>query len=325
MGQTKYIYNAKTCRYEVAPLPVWSLSANFLMLLLLTGSILSGLFFLHSRLFETDQAKALRKENTAIRKHHASLEHELSNMEATLNNLKSQEATLGSRLFGQSLVPKFDPPSDESYKEKILLADASGFRDLLASIKNKSALLITQSNRANNAYRDIHYSKKDVSFIMSIPSIQPIENAETAKLVSGFGNRINPFHKGLHQHSGADFAAARGTAVYATGNGRIINVVKNSTLQAGYGNYIEIDHGNGIISLYAHLDEVRVKSGQKVPKGFIIGTVGMTGGSVAPHVHYEIIRKGIQVNPVPYMMEGLTGEQYNALLALNKKQNQSLD
>jgi murein DD-endopeptidase MepM/ murein hydrolase activator NlpD len=325
MNRIKYIYNAKTCRYEVAPLLLWSLSGKFLAILLLTGLILSGMLFLHSKLFESPQAKALRKENAAIRKHHSVLENTLRNVEANLQTLESQEASLAGKLFGYSLISNHNQKSDEGYKEEILLADASDFYSELESLKSKASLVISRSTYSNRKFRELHFTERDVNFIMSIPSIQPVSNPEGSNLVSGFGNRINPFHKGMHHHPGADFAAARGTAVYATGNGRIIEVVKNSTLQAGYGNYIEINHGNGVVSKYAHLDEVYVKIGQKVPKGFVIGTVGMTGGTVAPHVHYEIHRKGIQVNPVPYMMEHLTGEQYNVLLSLNKKQNQSLD
>jgi murein DD-endopeptidase MepM/ murein hydrolase activator NlpD len=124
---------------------------------------------------------------------------------------------------------------------------------------------------------------------------------------------------------GVDFTAARGTAVVATGGGRVIKAIKGSSLQAGYGNYVDIEHGNGLITRYAHLDDVTVRAGQKVDKGFTIGTVGMSGGSVAPHVHYEIIRKGDQVDPVPYMLEGLTSDQHIELQKLGAKKNQSLD
>ncbi len=86
-----------------------------------------------------------------------------------------------------------------------------------------------------------------------------------------------------------------------------------------------IDHGNGIVTRYAHLEDVHVRVGQRVSKGFTIGTVGMSGGAIAPHVHYEIIRNGIEVDPVPYMMEKLNSTEYSELQKLGNKKNQSLD
>lgn len=96
-------------------------------------------------------------------------------------------------------------------------------------------------------------------------------------------------------------------------------------MQAGYGNYIEIDHGNGLITRYAHLEDVMVRVGQKVSKNSVIGTVGMSGGAIAPHIHYEIIRNGEQVDPVPYMLEKLNSKEYIELQKLGSKKNQSLD
>jgi murein DD-endopeptidase MepM/ murein hydrolase activator NlpD len=284
-----------------------------------------GITFLHNRLFETEKSKALRQENGALKTHHATLENQLSSIETVLEDLRKQENTLDKKLFNTSSEERATRESDASAKETILLADAAGFRSIIKMLKGKSETITTQTSQLNGLFKTISVSKKDLTFLMSMPSIQPVENGDMSKLVSGFGVRINPFHKGNYYHPGADFAAARGTSVFATGNGRVMSTVKNASLQAGYGNYIEIDHGNGITTRYSHLEEVKVKPGQKVLKGTIIGTVGMSGGAVAPHVHYEILRKGIEVNPVPYMMEGLSGKQYNELQKLGSKRNQSLD
>jgi murein DD-endopeptidase MepM/ murein hydrolase activator NlpD len=164
-----------------------------------------------------------------------------------------------------------------------------------------------------------------LNFLLSVPSIQPIENGELTKLVSGFGDRINPFHKGIHHHPGADFAALRGTPVLATARGVVVDITNGSSLQAGYGNLVEIDHGNGLITRYAHLDAASVRVGQRVSKGAIIGTVGMSGGAIAPHVHYEIIRRGKQVDPVPYLLQNLNSTEYSMLQKLGSKKNQTLD
>jgi murein DD-endopeptidase MepM/ murein hydrolase activator NlpD len=111
----------------------------------------------------------------------------------------------------------------------------------------------------------------------------------------------------------------------AAANGIVVDIHRGSSLQAGYGNYIEIDHGNGYITRYAHLEEVSVRVGQRVSKRAVIGTVGMSGGAVAPHVHYEIIYYEKQVDPVPYMMENLNSTEYAELQKSGRLKNQSLD
>jgi murein DD-endopeptidase MepM/ murein hydrolase activator NlpD len=259
-----------------------------------------------------------------LKEHKPVLEEDLGKIEATLANLMGADKDFYVRIFNTE-APEYSPMAASVSREQALLADASGFRDLLSILKTKSELLTAKSLRTNNAFGNaIHISKEQLETLQSIPSIQPVSNPQLDMLVSGFGERINPFHKGNYHHPGVDFAGARGTEVFAAASGRVINVNKTS-LQAGYGNYIDIDHGHGFVTRYAHLDDVRVQRGQKVTKGVTIGTIGSSGGSIMPHLHYEIIRDGETVNPTPYMMEGLTSDQHNALLKLSDKQNQSLD
>jgi murein DD-endopeptidase MepM/ murein hydrolase activator NlpD len=157
-----------------------------------------------------------------------------------------------------------------------------------------------------------------------LPSISPIPEIEADKLVSGFGKRINPFHKGIYQHDGIDFAMPAGTTVVATAPGTILRA-NTSNQVAGFGNYVEIDHGNGIITRYAHLADLNVRYGQSVAKGQKIGTVGSSGGSIAPHLHYEVIRGGVNVNPVHYVVGTYSSTFYNNLVQASEKRNQSLD
>jgi murein DD-endopeptidase MepM/ murein hydrolase activator NlpD len=163
-----------------------------------------------------------------------------------------------------------------------------------------------------------------MALLLASPSLAPIEGMSAAQLTSGFGDRVNPFHKGTYHHEGIDLTYPRGTPVVAAGTGTV-SAVKRSELQAGYGNYIEIDHGHGFVTRYAHLEEIVVRSGQHLEKGTKIGTVGNSGGSIAPHLHYEILLKGKQVNPVLYMIEGFSPTQYSIMLQKSKQQNQSLD
>ena len=157
----------------------------------------------------------------------------------------------------------------------------------------------------------------------SIPSIRPIgKPSRKIKLYSGYGMRIHPIHKIKKMHYGIDFTAPKGTPIYATGNGKVSKVTKS---RSGYGNRVMIEHGYGYKTLYAHMNTIDVKRGEKVKKGDIIGTVGNTGSSTAPHLHYEVMHKRKKINPIHFCLDGLTPEEYNEMLDMAATVNQSFD
>jgi murein DD-endopeptidase MepM/ murein hydrolase activator NlpD len=322
MSLSKYYYNSETCRYEPRKTAYGSILGYAVLFAASTVLIFTGILFLHSKLFLTERGKALKKENKAFEKHFASLQGHASMLEGSIAGLKDKNAALHEKLFE---APLEQTERASSATPDLLLADTETFREALEALSKKALSIKRTAVSHNTEIARYSIRKRDKVFLLSVPSIQPVENSANTKLVSGFGVRINPFHKGNYNHPGVDFTSARGAAVVATGTGRVVKAVKGSVLQAGYGNYVDIEHGNGLITRYAHLDDVTVRTGQKVDKGFIIGTVGMSGGSVAPHVHYEIIRKGEQVDPVPYMLEGLTSTQHIELQQAGAKKNQSLD
>jgi murein DD-endopeptidase MepM/ murein hydrolase activator NlpD len=131
--------------------------------------------------------------------------------------------------------------------------------------------------------------------IKRIPSIPPVRGVFS----SGFGIRRDPFTGGLEFHKGIDISAPTGTPVVAPADGRVEKAEWNS---GGYGNVVVINHGRGIKTLYAHLSKILVREGQKVRRGQIIGLVGSTGKSIAPHVHYEVEVNGKAVNPIRYIL-----------------------
>ena len=186
-------------------------------------------------------------------------------------------------------------------------------------------MLTGRSSALNNYYgRKVNVTKDNVALLQSRPTLPPVSPWQSDRLISGFGMRVNPFHKGLYNHTGVDIAAPRGTPVIATAPGVVVQL-KRSDLEAGYGNYIEIDHGNGFITRYAHLEEIHVRYGVKVKKGELVGTIGTSGGSVAPHLHYEVLKDGKNLNPISFIVEGLTSDEHHQLTMISQRQNQSLD
>ncbi|MBL7858317.1 MAG: M23 family metallopeptidase [Cyclobacteriaceae bacterium] len=322
MIKPKFHYNPETCQYERARVS-WVDWLGYIGGTFTMGAIFFAIISsLSDRLIESEKASALRQENQVLEKHKAVLYKHLHEAELVLGELHERDRELASTLF-ENILPQVDLSKTRNNNTEILLADASGFQSILESLLSKSSSLAKNSQQQNR-YAASSPLIKDIAVLRSIPTLQPLENLQVEKVSSGFGMRINPFHKGIYHHPGIDIVSPRGTSVVATAPGKIQSI-KRSDLQAGYGNLIEIDHGNGYITRYAHLENILVKSGQKVSKGMVIGTVGNSGGSIAPHLHYEVLHQGKNDDPVYYLIEGLESVDHQKLVTQSKKQNQSLD
>jgi murein DD-endopeptidase MepM/ murein hydrolase activator NlpD len=165
-------------------------------------------------------------------------------------------------------------------------------------------------------------AKAKDKFLSAIPAIQPVKNEDLKHMASGFGYRSDPFTKARKMHEGMDFTARTGTPIFATGDG----VVKNAdNSKSGYGNHIEINHGYGYLTLYGHLSKYKVRAGQRVKRGDIIGFVGSTGRSQAPHCHYEVHKDGKPVNPINFYYGNISAAEYVAISKIANLENQSLD
>lgn len=156
----------------------------------------------------------------------------------------------------------------------------------------------------------------------SIPAIQPVSNKNLKRMASGYGMRIHPIYKTRKMHSGVDFSSPTGTPVYATGKGKVIKTVQ---LKKGYGNFVVIDHGFNYQTLYAHLSEIKVKKGQKIKRGDILGYVGNTGTSTAPHLHYEVIHNKKKIDPINFFYNDLSPAEFDEVLEISSRHNQSFD
>jgi murein DD-endopeptidase MepM/ murein hydrolase activator NlpD len=164
-------------------------------------------------------------------------------------------------------------------------------------------------------------AKNKEQMLACIPAIQPISSKDIKHEPSGYGMRIHPIYKYQKFHTGMDFTANIGAKIYAAGNG----VVEKAEYGSGYGNHVVINHGYGYQTLYAHMEKIVVRVGQKVKRGELIGYVGNTGLSVGPHLHYEVHKNGEPVNPVHFYYNDLTPAEYKHLVEISSRSSQSFD
>ncbi len=322
MRDQQFRFNPKTLRYERVGFSFW----RTLIAVISYGGFgflcFIGLNVAQNLLIETSLEKSLNTENKALTEYKSVLTAQLSESNVLLGQLKTDEAELTEKLFE---VPTEVPAVQPRNENQLLASGEEQFNDQITKIDQHLSSLNTKTKHYNHFFGDrLHVKKSEVPILVNLPSIAPVSNLLADHLVSGFGVRINPFHKGNYHHDGVDIALPKGTQVLASGNGKVA-YFSSSNLEAGFGSYIEIDHGNGILTRYSHLERIAVTWGQKIKRGQVIGLSGSSGGSVAPHLHYEVIKNGKNIDPLTFMVEGITPAQHQQLALKSKVQNQSLD
>lgn len=201
----------------------------------------------------------------------------------------------------------------EGYHNSELIIETAREVDKLAS------KLYIQSKSFDEVFE---MAKNKEKMLAALPAIQPVSNQNLKRISSYYGYRTDPFYKVRKLHEGIDFSAPTGTPIYAPGDG-IVKVIRNS--HRGYGNRMEIDHGYNYETVYAHLNTFKVKRGDTVKRGQLIGTIGNTGKSTAPHLHYEVRKSGKAVNPIYYFFNDITPDQFEKMIELSKRPSQSMD
>lgn len=317
----RYIYDPDKLRYEQIDK---NLKSKILRILTWVGSsLILGLFIIivYSFIFDTPRERELRQENVALMEDYKYLSEKYSNIDTVLKEVQNIDKDIYRTIF--ETEPVKDSLIDQSGYDDYLrlmnlrnrtIVDSTkiGLDELFSSVRlNQSEYLFLQQNVSSRMEK-----------LKNIPAIQPITNSDLSRMASGFGNRLHPFYKIVKHHEGMDFTAPTGTEVFATGDGVIRELDRT---RRGKGNTIIIDHGNGYETIYSHLNDFKVRRGQNVLRGEIIGTVGNTGLSVAPHLHYEVRLNGESVNPVNYFFLELNPEQYNKLIELSINSGQSFD
>ncbi|MDA3892309.1 MAG: M23 family metallopeptidase [Salinivirgaceae bacterium] len=192
----------------------------------------------------------------------------------------------------------------------------SGFvnSDLLIELSRKSDILINQLRVQSKSYDTvIYFAQSKHDSLLSVPGILPISPADFHRISDPFGIREHPITGKVHKHTGIDLAASRGKKIHSAGNGVVVDIRKS---HSGYGNRVIIKHGYGFKTLYAHMNEIYVKKGDKVSRGESVGTVGNTGSSTGPHLHYEVIYNNVRRNPKFYFIEDLTDHEFREMTSL---------
>ncbi len=319
MPKSRYRFNPETLHYEKIELTIKERIVRALPRVFAVMIITTFIIFLISDFIDTPQELELKRENDQLRFHYEMLSKRMAEAEKALNDIQRRDKNIYRIIF------EAEPLADEMRNPGVGGIDQ--YRNIDLDIISKTSKQLDELSRSmvvqSKSYDEIiDLAKTKKQFFKSVPAISPISDRNFKRFASGFGYRIHPIYKTRKMHTGIDLSAPRGTKVYATGNGKVVKAGKSS---GGYGKVIIIDHGFGYKSLYAHLNSVDVRKGHIIKRGEFIGTVGNTGRSIAPHLHYEVRYFDKPVDPVNYYFNDLTPEEYEQMLVISSRPNQSFD
>lgn len=313
MRKVYYIYNPKTRTYDRIYPTMRQRVMSYLRRLFVGMGLGTGSFIVLLLIFGSPSEKDLRMENSRLQAQYHILSSRLDESLQVMKGLQQRDDNL------YRVMMQADPVADalrtpsynktNRYEDLMELPSAK----LVVNTTQKMDLLERQLYIQSKSFDEVlALCKKHDEMLECIPAIQPVSNKDLKQTASGYGTRIDPIYKTVKFHSGMDFSANVGTPVYATGNG----VVRKAGWEGLYGNCIQIDHGFGYVTRYAHLSKIDVRVGQKVVRGETIGKVGTTGKSTGPHLHYEVMVKGQIVNPVNYYFMDLNADDYDRMVEI---------
>lgn len=272
---------------------------------------------------DTPEVRKLKRENQKLVDNFGLVNRRIDNLRMVLEDLQNRDDNIYRTIFEAEPVPttirRVGMGGVDRYEHLENLENGKLIAETSAKLDALAQKMYIQSRSFDEI---VALARRKEDLVRCIPAIMPISDRNLTRVASSFGMRIHPFYKVLKMHTGMDFTAPTGTDIYATGDGVVERIEQ---LQRGYGNNVVIDHGFGYKSLYAHMSKINVRKGQSVKRGQVIGLVGNTGTSVAPHLHYEVRINDQPVDPVNYYYNDLTPEQYERMIELASMPTQSFD
>lgn len=273
---------------------------------------------------DAPKERSLKRELAQYKRQTRLLGDRVERAERVLQDLEERDDVLYRTIFESEPVSQEERHSGIGGVERYAEFDQMQGGELLKSTTQKVDELTKRLYVESRSLDELYDMARNKSARMAaMPAIMPVAKNQ-CQVVSGFGLRYHPILKYRRMHSGIDMTARQGTPIYATGDGVVRVAGRNPQGFSGYGIVVLIDHGYGFQTLYAHMQGVKVRPGQRVSRGQQIGTVGSSGMSTGSHLHYEVIQNGRQVDPVYYFYNDLTPEEYEEVLDIARQENQSM-
>lgn len=296
---------------------IWNVLKTAVKYAVATVSLAIFYYIVFALLISTDSEKRLIKENRLYEKHYEEMLERERLLADAIDVLEAKDNQIYDEVF-HATAPKMDPLLSEDY-----LSVADSIPDVLMveyATEKLSGVMESASKVEENFRKILELSASDE--VVLPPFSLPLGTLSYAQTGASLGMKVNPFYKVESMHSGLDLIAPQGDPVYAVADGTVTNVISS---RKGLGNVVEISHAGGYVTRYAHLADVTVRAGQSVKRGKMIASVGISGNSFAPHLHYEVLKDGVNLDPVDFLYVSVSPEEYANIKFMASRTGQSLD
>lgn len=314
---SQYIFDKDDIKFRKKRTSVWAVVRRMLVFFVATASMAVLYYLVFALFFSTEQQQHLRDENKMYEKEYPELQRKEQLISDVIEGLRLKDDRIYEEIFSMS-APDLDPLSSVDFLKGM---DSIPDTDIVIYAEKKLDKAVAAADAVEANFVRIMQAVTDSGFVMP-PMTNPLENFSFAQTGASVGEKINPFYKVPIMHNGLDMIAPSGAPVYAAADGVVRNVIRS---RKGLGNVVEIDHGNGYVTRYAHLADVEVRKGRDLKKGARIGYVGVSGNSFAPHLHYEVMRDTLVMDPVNHLFASVSPNEYMNMLIMAVSTGQSLD
>ena len=314
---SQYVFDKDDIKFKKKRTSVWAVLRRILVFFVATASMAVLYYLIAALLFSTDEQKRLQDENRMYAREYPQLKDKEMLMADVIEGLRIKDDRIYEEIFNMP-APDVDPGSSVEF---LMGLDSIPDEDIVIYAERKLDKVEVAADAVERNFTRIMQAVTDPDFVMP-PMTNPIEDFSFAQTGASVGDKINPFYKVSIRHNGLDMIAPSGKPVYASADGVVVNVLRS---RKGLGNVVEIDHGNGYKTRYAHLADVEVRKGRQLKKGTRIGYVGVSGNSFAPHLHYEVLKDTVVLDPVNHLFASVTPEDYMNILIMAVSTGQSLD
>jgi murein DD-endopeptidase MepM/ murein hydrolase activator NlpD len=324
MSKVKYKFNKKSLTFDRVQTTfrkrLWYFFTH-----LSTGVVFAAVVLvLAFNFIDSPKEKAQKREIEQMKLQYRMLNDQLDRATRIMADLRDRDDNIYRVIFEAEPIPGSIREAGIGGVDRYEKLKGYKNSDLIIETEKKMSKILGELYVQSKSFDEVFdLAKNKERMLVNIPAIQPVNNKDLRRIGSYFGTRMDPFYKVRKFHEGMDFSAPVGTEVYATGNGTIEMAGRDDG--GGYGNEIIVDHGYSYKTVYAHLSRIFVKPGQKILRGQIIGYVGNTGKSTSPHLHYEVRKNGVPLNPIYFFFNDLTADQYQMMLDLSSRPSQTMD
>ncbi|KAF0197887.1 MAG: peptidase M23 [Bacteroidetes bacterium] len=323
MAKIKYHFNTKSLKIEKVQVTMKQKLTRVLYVLASGLVFATAVLVLAYNFIESPKERMLQREIEQYELQFKILNDRLEQVQSVVSDLQDRDDNIYRVIFESEPIPSSVRKAGFGGADRYSKLEGFKNSEIISNTSRKLDLITSQLYVQSKSFDEVFaLAKRKEELLASIPAIQPVSNRNLRRVGSYFGYRTDPFYKVTKFHEGMDFTATVGTDVYATGDG-VVTMVERS--RGGYGNCITINHGFGYETVYAHLSKMNVRRGEKVKRGSVIGHVGNTGKSTSPHLHYEVRKGRIAVDPLNFFFNDITPEEYETMIELSQRPSQTLD